>query len=101
MSISLSSARRLAVSAVGASAVAGAMLFGATPAANAAPAPAPQMIGLAHVAPAAWHPQPAYGGRGFGRGGFGRGHGGFGRGFDHRGYGRGFGDRGFGHRGWW
>lgn len=114
MSISLSSARRLAVSAVGASAVAGAMLFGATPAANAAPAPAPQMIGLAHVAPAAWHPQPAYGGRGFGRGGFGpggfdRGHGGFGpggfdhRGFDHRGFGgRGFGGRGFGGpRGWW
>jgi hypothetical protein len=109
MSISLSSARRLAVSAVGASAVAGAMLFGATPAANAAPAPAPQMIGLAHVAPAAWHPQPAYGGRGFGHGGFGRGgfdrgHGGFDRGFG-RGFDRGFGhrgfDRGFGHRGWW
>jgi hypothetical protein len=111
MSISLSSARRLAVSAVGASAVAGAMLFGATPAANAAPAPAPQMIGLAHVAPAAWHPQPAYGGRGFGhggfgRGGFGRGYGGFDRGFGHRGFDRGFDhhrgfDRGFGHRGWW
>jgi hypothetical protein len=119
MSISLSSARRLAVSAVGASAVAGAMLFGAAPAADAAPAPAPQMVGLAHVAPAAWHPQPAYGGRGFGPGpggfgpggfgpgpggfgpgGFGRGHGGFGRGFDHRGYGRGFGGCGFwGHRG--
>ena len=111
MSISLSSARRLAVSAVGASAVAGAMLFGATPAANAAPAPAPQMTGLAHVAPAAWHPQPAYGGRGFGgrgfgRGGFGRGYGGFDRGFGHRGFDRGFDhhrgfDRGFGHRGWW
>jgi hypothetical protein len=111
MSISLSSARRLAVSAVGASAVTGAMLFGATPAANAAPAPAPQMIGLAHVAPAAWHPQPAYGGRGFGRGpgGFGCGPGGFDRGpggFD-RGFGRGFDHRGFdgrgfwGHRGWW
>ncbi|MDT5321791.1 MAG: hypothetical protein QOD88_4313 [Mycobacterium sp.] len=103
MSISLSSARRLAVSAGGASAVAGAMLFGATPAANAAPAPAPQMVGLAHVAPAAWHPQPAYGGRGFGRGpgGFGRGYGGFGCGYGHRGYDRGY-DRGFwGHRGWW
>jgi hypothetical protein len=60
------------------------MLFGATPAANAAPAPAPQMIGLAHVAPPAWHPQPAYGGRGFDRG-----PGGFDRGFDR------------GHRGWW
>ena len=125
MSISISSARRLAVSAVGASAVAGAMLFGATPAANAAPAPAPQMVGLAHVAPAAWHPQPAYGGRGFGHGGFGhggfgRGGGGFDRGFGHEGFGRGHegfgrghegfgrghggfgGDRGFwGHRGWW
>ena len=104
MSISLSSARRLAVSAVGASAVAGAMLFGATPAANAAPAPAPQMIGLAHVAPAAWHPQPAYGGRGFDRGHGGFGPGGFDhRGFDHRGFGgRGFGGRGFGGpRGWW
>src|SRR5271163_774688 len=115
MSISLSSARRLAVSAVGASAVAGAMLFGATPAANAAPAPAPQMIGLAHVAPAAWHPQPAYGGRDFGRGGFGpggfdRGHGGFGPGGFDRGRGGfgpggfdrgrgGFGPGGFDHRG--
>ena len=35
---SLSSARRIAAGAVGASAVAGAMLFGATPAANATPA---------------------------------------------------------------
>ena len=49
---SLSSARRLAAGAVGASAVAGAMLFGATPVANAAPAPAPQSFGFAHVAPA-------------------------------------------------
>jgi len=40
------------------SAVAGAMLFGAATAADAAPAPAPQMVGLAHVAPAAWHRQP-------------------------------------------
>ncbi|MGA8548340.1 MAG: hemophore-related protein, partial [Mycobacterium sp.] len=38
MLISLTSARRLVASAAGASAVAGAMLFGATPAANAAPA---------------------------------------------------------------
>jgi len=59
---SLSSARRLAASALGASAVAGAMLFGATPAANAAPAPAPQSVGFAHVAPAGWHPAPVRGG---------------------------------------
>jgi hypothetical protein len=104
MSISLSSARRLAAGAVGASAVAGAMLFGATPAANAAPAPAPQSVGFAHVAPAAWHPEPVRGG-GFGHrgGGFGRGGGwghrggGFGRGggWGHRG------GWGWGHRGWW
>jgi hypothetical protein len=41
MSISMTSARRLAASAVGATAVAGAMLFGALPDANAAPMPAP------------------------------------------------------------
>jgi hypothetical protein len=104
MSVSLSSARRLAAGAVGASAVAGAMLFGATPAANAAPAvPPPTMVGLAHVgAPAAWHPAPDRGGfgnrgPGFGRGGWGGGHGGWGRGWGHGGWGRG----GWGHRGWW
>jgi hypothetical protein len=57
MSISLSSARRLAVSAAGASAVAGAMLFGAIPMAQAAsvPAPAPTAApgaSASHVAPA-------------------------------------------------
>ena len=41
MSISLSSARRIAAGAVGASAVAGAMLFGAIPMAQAASAPPP------------------------------------------------------------
>jgi hypothetical protein len=54
MSISLSSARRLAVGAAGASAVAGAMLFGAVPMAQAAsvPAPAPTAAsGASHVAP--------------------------------------------------
>jgi hypothetical protein len=54
MSISLSSARRLAVGAAGASAVAGAMLFGAIPMAQAAsvPAPAPTATsGASHVAP--------------------------------------------------
>ncbi len=56
MSISLSSTRRLAAGAVGAAAVAGAMLFGALPAANAA-APAvyaPTATGLHHVAPVWW-----------------------------------------------
>jgi hypothetical protein len=55
MSISLSSARRLAVSAAGASAVAGAMLFGAIPMAQAASVPAPgptAASGASHVAPA-------------------------------------------------
>jgi hypothetical protein len=100
MSISLTSARRLAASAVGASAVAGAMLFGATPAANAAPAaPMPQVVGMYHVAPPL--------GGGFGHGGYGRGHGGYGRGWGHGGYGRGWGHGGYGrgwgyhHRGWW
>ena len=59
MSISLSSARRLAVGAAGASAVAGAMLFGAVPMAQAAsvpvPAPAPTAAsGASHVAPVFW-----------------------------------------------
>jgi hypothetical protein len=105
---SLSSARRIAAGAVGASAVAGAMLFGATPAANATPA-------FTHVAPASpagfgspLPDRPGFGGGhggfghgGFGRGGFGRGgfgHGGFGRGGFGRGYGFG---RGFGNHGWW
>ena len=62
MSISLSSTRRLAASAVGATAVAGAMLFGAAPAANAAPAvPPPAVVGLHHVAPAGWHPASRHG----------------------------------------
>jgi hypothetical protein len=57
MSISLFSARRLAVGAVGASAVAGAMLFGAIPMAEAASAPAPTPAaapGASHVAPVWW-----------------------------------------------
>lgn len=86
MSYSLSSARRLAAGAVGATAVAGAMLFGATPAANAAPA-------YIHVAtaPAFIAPQPAF---------WGHHHGGF---FfhHHRGlFGRGT-SFGHHHRGWW
>jgi hypothetical protein len=54
MSISLSSARRLAVGAVGTSAVAGAMLFGALPMAQAASVPATSPTaasGAIHVAP--------------------------------------------------
>jgi hypothetical protein len=54
MSISLSSARRLTAGVVGASAVAGAMLFGAIPMAQAAsvPASAPTAApGTFHVAP--------------------------------------------------
>jgi hypothetical protein len=55
LSTSMSSARRLAVGAIGAGAVAGAMLFGATPAANAASAvPAPAVGGPYHVAPVWW-----------------------------------------------
>ena len=92
MSYSLSSARRVAAGAVGASAVAGAMLFGATPAANAAPAYIPAVVGPAHVAtaPAFIAPQPEWWGH----------HHGFW--FHHR---RGFfGHRSTsfgGHRGWW
>jgi hypothetical protein len=56
MSVSLSSARRLAAGVVGVSAVAGAMLFGALPAANAASVPAAQSIGATHVAPVWWGP---------------------------------------------
>ena len=92
MSYSLSSARRVAAGAVGATAVAGAMLFGATPAANAAPAYIPAVVGPAHVAtaPAFIAPQPEWWGH----------HHGFW--FHHR---RGFfGHRSTsfgGHRGWW
>ena len=49
MSISLTSARRLTASAVGATAIAGAMLFGATPAANAAPAYIPAVVGPDYI----------------------------------------------------
>ena len=88
MSYSLSSARRIAAGTIGAGAVAGAMLFGATPAANAAPsAPIPAVVGPMHVAPPA-----RGGGHGFGHGG-GFGRGGFGRG--------GFGNGGFGRGGFW
>ena len=54
MSISLSSARRLAVGAAGASAVAGAMLFGAIPMAQAASVP----VQSSTAAPGAIHVTP-------------------------------------------
>lgn len=57
MSISLFSARGLAASVVGAGAVAGAMLFGAIPMAQAASAPIPTTAaaaGATHVAPVWW-----------------------------------------------
>jgi hypothetical protein len=58
MSISLFSARRMAVGAVGAGALAGAMLFGALPMAQAASAPAPTPAAASgassHVAPVWW-----------------------------------------------
>ncbi len=99
MLFSLSSARRTAVGAMAAAAVAGTMLFGAAPAADAAPAQMPA-IGPAHVAPPVWGGR-GWGGHGWGPGwgrhaGWGWGHGGFGRG--------GFwGHPGFwgGHHGWW
>ena len=66
MSYSMTSVRRLAAGAVGASAVTGALLFGAAPAANATPA----TMGPGHVAtaPGFVHTQPAFWGHhhGFG-----------------------------------
>src|ERR1700758_693093 len=100
MTISVSSAPRLAAGAMGASAVAGALLFGATPVTNAAPAYIPAVQGPAHFAPA-----PAKGGGGGHGWGPGGGHGGWGHG-GHGGWGRGDGDHdwddwGHGGWGWW
>jgi hypothetical protein len=76
MSISLTSAGRVAAGAVGASAVASALLFGGTPIAQAAPPPGPgtsfEMSGPHGVAPLS----PGGGGGGHGPGGGGGGHGG-------------------------
>ena len=103
MAISLSSARRRAAGAVGASAVAGAMLFGVTPIAQAAPPPAPgtsfEMSGP-HGAPGF----PLRPGGGGGGGGGGRGGGWGGRGGGWGGRGGGWGGRGGGwggHGGGW
>ena len=90
---SLSAARRVAVGAVGACAVAGAMLFGATPAAPAADA-APT---ITHIAPMPARGGPAgVGGHGGGSGGHGGGFGGPGGGFGRGGWGHG----GYGPAGW-
>jgi hypothetical protein len=116
MTISLRSIRGAAVGTVGAAAVAGAMLFGGTPAAQAAPAPTPG-TSFATVGPHGpaggdilparpggghgwgggghgWGGGPGRGGWGHG-GGWGRG-GGWGHGWDRGGWGHG----GWGHGGW-
>ena len=103
MFISMRSIRGAAAGAMGAGALSGAMLFGAIPEADAAPAPAPATsfaiaghTGIAdiHQAPAMSPPRWGHGGGG---GGFG--HGGFGRGgWGHGGGGGGRG--GWGHGGW-
>jgi len=108
--ISLRSARNAAAGAVGAGALAGAMLFGGTPAAQAAPAPAPT-TGFAVAGPHGPDIIPDRGGWGgggrggdWGRGGGGRGGwgGGHGGGWGHGGWGRG-GGWGFrpGWNPWW
>lgn len=92
MMISLRSVRNAAAGAVGAGALAGAMLFGSIPAAEAAPAPAPA-TSFAIAGHQGDIPQaPAVVPTRWGHGGWG--HGGFGhRGFGHRGF--------WGHRHWW
>ncbi len=79
MTISMRTIRGAAAGTVGAAAVAGAMLFGGTPAANAAPAPTPG-TSFAEFGPHGPGIAPTWGGHGFGggHGGFGGGHGGFG-----------------------
>lgn len=109
MSISLSSVRRAAASAVGAGAVAGAMLLGGTPVAQAAPMPGSgtsfQMSGP-HGVPL----RPGGGGGGHGWGGHGGGWGGHGGNWGghggnwggHPGWGNGgWGPPGLGYRPWW
>lgn len=117
MMFSLRSVRGAAAGAVGAGALAGAMLFTGIPAAEAAPAPAPApATSFAAFGPHGVPEGPGIlpdrpGGHGYGGGhGFG-GHGGFGRGggWGHHGwggrggYGRGWGhhDPFFRHHRWW
>ena len=101
MKVSLRTIRGAAAGTVGAAAVAGAMLFGGTPAAQAAPAPTPS-TSFAEFGPHGPGDIPAWGGgHGFGGGHGGWGHGGWGHG---GGFGRGWGG-GWGHgggfgRGW-
>lgn len=119
---SLRSIRGAAAGAVGVGAVAGAMLFGGMPAAQAAPAPAPATTfdtggphGGAPLSPGilperpggghgghGWGPGGGHGGWGHG-GGWGRGGGwdrGWGGGWDH-GWGHGWGHPGWGWGNWW
>ena len=91
--ISPRSVRKAAAGAVGAGAIAGAMLFGAIPEAQAAPAPM-HGTSFAVAGPHGSDGIPTRGGRGWGGG---RGHGGWG----HGGWGRGgWGHGGWGHGGW-
>jgi hypothetical protein len=125
MIISMRSVRGAAAGAMGAGALAGAMLFSAIPEADAAPAPLPATSfafagpqagpsGVSDipqapaVSPTRWGHGGGFGHGGFGRGGFGRGGGGWGRGGWGGGFGRGgWGPGGgfFGHgrmfRPWW
>jgi hypothetical protein len=125
MLISLRSVRKAAAGAIGAGALTGAMLFSGSPAAQAAPLPAPGTTFAMHGgAGGGWggggHAGGVSGGRGGGGhitnsrtlswgggrgghvGGWGRGGGAYG-GFGNRGYDRGIGNRGFDrgmHRGY-
>jgi hypothetical protein len=112
---SLRSIRGAAAGVVGAGAVAGAMLFGGIPAAQAAPAPAPATTfdiggphggaplgpGILPERPGGGHGWGGGGHGGWGHGGWGHG-GGWGRGWDHGGWGRGWdhGGWGWGNRFW-
>jgi hypothetical protein len=104
MMLSLRTIRGAAAGSVGAAAVAGAMLFGGTPAANAAPAPSPS-TSFATVGPhgpagiSAGPAIPSWGGHGGGGHG-GWGHGGWGRGGGHGGWGHGGWGHGWNHGGW-
>ena len=118
--ISLRSVRHAAAGAVGAGALAGAMLFGGTPIAQAAPPPAPgtsfEMAGGPHGPGLPLSPGGGHGGGGpGGGGGHGGGWGGHGGGWDrgggwgghsgwggHPGWGNGgWGPPGLGYRPWW
>ena len=97
MIISLRSIRNAAAGAMGAGALAGAMVYSGTPAADAAPVPNPA-TSVAVVGPHG-SDVPArggWGGGGHGGGGHG-GWGGHGGGWGHGGWGHG----GWGHPGWW